>query len=96
MDVKTSYRTVLFGAVVFVCAAAPAIADSVPAVPAPVKQASAVRSPMDSVPAVPKRSVVVAPPNRAPVPVNATGGGFQWVTATPFLSAFFALFGIHS
>ncbi|MFN2450604.1 MAG: hypothetical protein ABR508_12585 [Candidatus Baltobacteraceae bacterium] len=46
-----SYRTLVFGAVVFVCAAAPVLADSVPAMP---KAKSIVSRPMDSVPAMPK------------------------------------------
>ncbi|HET7812970.1 MAG TPA: hypothetical protein VFL13_01200 [Candidatus Baltobacteraceae bacterium] len=60
----TSYRTVLFSAVVFVAAAvpvAPAVADSVPA----VFKATTVRTepirPADSVPAVFKHVVVQAP-----------------------------------
>lgn len=52
-----SYRTLVFGTIAVIAAAAPAYADSVAAVPGPVHtmdSVAAVPKPMDSVAAVPK------------------------------------------
>lgn len=53
----TSYKTLLFGTIAFVCAASPALADSASAVPKTTRMdsASAVPKRMDSASAVPKR-----------------------------------------
>ena len=47
----TSYRTLLFGTIAFVCAAAPALADSAHALPGPVTHSAV--STMDSAHALP-------------------------------------------
>ena len=86
--VKTSYRTVLFGAVMFVCAAAPVLADSEPAVPGPVKTKTVVvqQAPTSNVSTV--KAPVQTPPKTGPVTIT----GAQSLTAT--LAAFSRIFGL--
>ena len=53
----TSYKTLIFGTIAFVCAASPALADSGSAVPGPSRMdsGSAVPKKLDSGSAVPKK-----------------------------------------